>query len=125
MGNSADAILVFGFDLGEEQPEQFDEDFEEYIWNKYGKGAGTHKSAWAFSESYPITLVRHSTWDFPCFVLGLTRTQVSATWGSPKALNVADFTVTPEEVDMLKKWCAENNIGIDGEPSWILCSMWG
>jgi len=132
MGISSDGILVFGYDLGEEEPEFLQEEdengdllyegFDDYIFQKYGDG--THKYAWQFAETFPIAMTMHCSYDYPMYILSLRRTETSASRGSPVKIEGA-LEVTPDEIALLKDFAKKHFMNFDEEPSWFLCSIMG
>lgn len=129
MGISSDGILVFGIDLGEEQPEFMGEcdGFDDYMdsqnglpqWGEVGHDwDATH----AFRNSYPASMTLHCSYDYPMHILAVPGTETTAYRGSPKEIEF--LSVSDEKVDAFKAWCVEHGIE-DPEPKWLLASMYG
>lgn len=76
-----------------------------------------------FRETCPADMVMHCSYDYPMYILAVRGTETTASRGYPETLDDALPTVPSEKIDAFKAWCAER--GIDGDPKWILCSMWG
>lgn len=125
MGTSTDAILVFGFQLEDEDatPEfmgDFD-DFDEYLDDLNGLVGRDYPTRSAARESCPADMTMHCSYDYPMYILSMRGTATRAWRGTPREID--SLGVDPSKVDEFKAWAAER--GIEGEPKWILCSMWG
>ena len=142
MGVSTDAILVYGISLGGpddwiEDPLEFmkldDDDAEmhpdmdgyldrESGLPQYGEDGHDWGKLREFREQCPADLVWHCSYDCPAFILAVRGTEERALRGYPveiKSLEPPDTAL----VERFRQWCAER--GIEGEPKWWLCSMWG
>lgn len=149
MGVSTDAIIAFGFDLGEDKPECMEEydDFEDFIahaegwadpspsgspeWDAWYK---THepemKAAWEEKRKIvaacPVEIIYHCSCEWAMFVVAIRGTETRAWRGSPRELGTAEtvLRVDPARVERAKAWCEK--VGIPwSEPKWLLFSMWG
>lgn len=122
MGTSTDAILVFGFELNNEEgdtPEFLEEaegDFEEFL-NKlsglpqYGEHGHSFDDQRAYRERCPADII-----------LAVRGTAVRAWRGSSKTIE--SLHVAAEKITAFKAWCEETGIEYQ-EPKWLLVSMWG
>jgi hypothetical protein len=143
MGQSTDAILVFGFDVGEENPLQKvagdDEDDSPELDVILAARAGLVRPStadykapewtkyWAEKEALekasPLEIVRHCSGDYPMYIMAVRGTKTRANRGYPSVIDPAALAVTPEKIEAAKALCAE--LGIEWqEPKWLLCSMW-
>jgi hypothetical protein len=145
MGQSTNAILAFGINLGAEEdgtiPEALvtacggedDFDFEELILADAGlKAPGHHNydapewdDYWAAKKeavaAYPVTLEYHCSGEYPMYFLAVNGTVVTARRGYPEV--VQPTTVAPQQVQALRDFC--ERFGIEcGEPKWHLFSYW-
>ncbi len=139
MGVSTDAILAFGIDIGEEIPEAIEaldlDDFDldcladhegGLVWradftpeeeNAYGKKARE------LHDAYPVELIIHCSYDYPMYIVAAKDSRYYASRGYSKTINPSDLKVKQEDIDALKAWCKKYNV--EGEPEWLLFSMWG
>lgn len=132
MGVSTDGILVFGFEVGEEdeRPDFLEgvEDFDEYVdresglpeWGEHGHSFEDQR---AFRDKYPVDLITHCSYDYPMHILAVRGTKRRASRGYPLEIDPTDLNVPSEKLEAFKNWAAER--GIQGEPKWLLCSLWG
>lgn len=143
MGVSTDAILAFGFDLGEELPESLvgeDGDsggfeFEEWLKTKagivYPEGhAGIKSPAYtayyeagkALVEACPVDLITHCSYDYPMYFLAVRGTEVKAWRGHPKTVTTGP--IKQSQLNAMRKFCDDNGIPWQ-EPQWHIFSLWG
>lgn len=125
MGQSTDAILVFGIQLKEEDqtPEflgDFD-DFDEYVDNLNGLSGADYKVRKDARESCPADMTMHCSLDYTMYVLSVRGTETVASRGYPKEIKTLDVSAT--QIEAFKEWCAARGIE-SAEPKWLLCSMW-
>jgi len=131
MGVSSDGILVFGIELGREDElpeflytEDGDEiEFDEMVDAELGISDLSYGERAEARKAYPVDLVWHCSYDYPMYILAVPGTEVSASRGYPHEFTDGLPTVTQEQIDALKAWAAERDI--EGEPCWILTSMYG
>lgn len=143
MGTSTNAILAFGFDLGEELPEAFQDsdgdgdnfDFDEWLNKKAGAiypvdHAGIKSPEYqaystackAARAASPVDFITHCSYDYPMYFLAVPGTQTTARRGYPETVGTPD--VPPEAVAAMRKFCDEHSIEWQ-EPSWHIFSLWG
>lgn len=131
MGQSTDAIIAYGFEIGEEDelPEFIGdaEDFDDYLDKLsglpyYGEPGHSFADQRAFREQCPAELIGHCSGDYRMYILAVRGTQVLASRGSPVDVTNSFDTVEADKLDAFKKWCTER--GIEGEPKWLLFSDW-
>lgn len=142
MGVSTDAIIAFGFDLGEETPsflkpngdDESSIEFEEFVTNEAGINYpdgfryGTPEYT-AYSEARdaalkacPVDVVMHCSYDYPMYFLAVRGTEVNASRGNPKKVEQQQIDFTA--VGAMREWC--KNHGVEWqEPAWHIFSMWG
>lgn len=142
MGVSTDAILAFGFDLGEELPEAFSSDssdasFEFDEWLQVRAGAvypeghpgidsveyRTYSDACkAALDACPVDLITHCSYDSPMRFLAIRGTHKRANRGYPVAITTPE--IPPDAVAAMKAFCDEHGIEWQ-EPQWHIFSLWG
>ncbi len=137
MGVSTDAIVAFGFDLGEDLPQSLlpDDDgddyfdFEEWYLAKVGieyqetDETGEYRKAREEAlASCPVEIITHCSYDYPMYFLALTGTRTTASRGCPQEIDperVADDRIL--EMCRFCQWA-----GVDWvEPKWQVFSVWG
>lgn len=142
MSQSTDAILAFGFDLGETDLEEIlndsppdGGDFEDWLCHRAGviypaghdgidsdeyKAYDAAKKA--AIEACPVELLMHCSYECPMYYLALRGSSVKANRGYPQ--DVYTNTPQPEKIAAMKAFCDE--LGIDWQqPKWHIFSMWG
>ncbi|HEY5851270.1 MAG TPA: hypothetical protein VIT62_10960 [Lysobacter sp.] len=134
MGTSTNAILAFGFDIGEELPDSLlpeDEDeffdFEEWLCGRLGLewSEGRDDDYWlkrrAAIEAFPVDLVAHCSGDYPMYFLAVRGTESTALRGTPQRVQLTP----PSEAAIIcmREFCAEHGIEWR-EPDWHIFSMW-
>lgn len=84
-----------------------------------------HSREWDNAHPVPVELVNYCSGDCPMYILSISEVGAMARRGYPEKLDFAKFVVSKEQVDALKKFCADHSIEVEGEPSWWLSSYWG
>lgn len=136
MGVSTDAIIAFGFDLGEERPgwlltgDDWDavvardaglcrpetKNYDDPAWSQYWDAK---KAAVAVC---PVELVYHCSWEYPMYFLAVYGTKLKAYRGSPTTFKLRDPGAPT--IAGMEQWCAAH--GVEWRtPGWYLMSMWG
>lgn len=136
MGQSTDAILAFGFDLGEELPEKIQEELDaindnEGIESWLEMIAGVEpwspeaKDWWKRRDDavakIPVDFIRHCSGDYPMYFLAIRGTEMRASRGYPEPITMPASIVGWREI--LRDFCAEHGIEYE-EPDWHIFSMW-
>ena len=143
MGISTDAILAYGYDLGEwesmDYPEWFDEDDEDAAFSEQAmkhllKEAGFTETDWKVEgywnrkneaeKNLGIEITYYCSYDYPMYILSAK--EFRAYRGDAVKIDYADLTIDSEWNEKLR-W-ALDKLGVpasDDEPSWFLVSMWG
>jgi hypothetical protein len=131
MGGSTDAIIAFGFDLGEELPESLmtdaddGESFDWWNWLDIYLGLGEEENYNVRSnarKSFPVEFITHCSYDYPMYFLAARGTKQVATRGHPTEVKMAEET--PEQIQAMRDFCSK--FGIQWrEPSWQIFSLWG
>lgn len=141
MSQSTDAIIAFGFDLGDMTLEEIlkedpdGEDFEDWLATQAGVvyPAGHAGIESAEYEAYkaardaaiaacPVELVRHCSDEYTMYFLALRRSVTRASRGYPEPISLTEPTAAQREA--MAMFCA--GLGIDWqEPAWHIFSMWG
>lgn len=150
MGVSTNAILAFGFDLGEdlpealvlagsEDPDEGDDErgsFDFETWVKRNRCDAKEPDHGDYSRDWPeyweacrqavravpFDLIAHCSYDFPMRFLAARGTQATAHRGSPEPVTFAE--ATPEQVAAMRAFCGEYGIEWQ-EPRWHIFSMRG
>lgn len=133
MGQSTDAILVYGILLeGEDSdtPEflgDFD-DFEEFVEDDMGIAPygdptrPSYEDRASMTSTYPVALVYHCSYEYPMYILAVPGTEITANRGYAHTFDEWP-DVDGERRAAFHAWAAAH--GIKGEGRWILCSMMG
>ncbi|UVD36529.1 hypothetical protein RCXUPER_111 [Rhodobacter phage RcXuper] len=140
MGTSTDAILAYGFDLGEDLSEhgdlaRIDEEFDgdedaffeaELGIPAYGEpGRPSYDEIEKLKATLPVTLIRHCSGDYPMYFLALPGTKREASRGAPEAIEINSLRVSTDAVTALMKWCEDHGIEVPEEgPHWHIFSYW-
>lgn len=129
MGQSTDGILVYGIQVSEEEKPEFlgeHDDFEYFVCAElglpsHGDEGYDYKVIAAAVAEYPVTLVQHCSYEYPMYILAVNGTETTARRGYPQEIESLD--VDQDRREALVAFAEKH--GIDGEPKWLLCSMWG
>lgn len=131
MGTSTDAIVAFGFNLGEEWPEALRiegeeyPDFEDWIAEHLGLGDWQVEGYWARKReavnAFPVEIISHCSGDYPEYFIAIRGTQQRASRGYPVKLETGE--VDSSKVQALREFCAQHGIEWE-EPAWHAFSMW-
>ena len=116
MGQSTDAILVYGIPLEEDSVPFSEEDAKSGpSWMRYH---GTNEDG--------VCLVRHCSGDYPMFILAIPDTETRAWRGHPKLVPVAELPFSPDWDPTLLSYAEKHRLEISGnaKPGWWLCSDW-
>lgn len=136
MGQSTDALIAFGFDLGEdleafEHLEGFEDDPDDFIEKAMGipeYGDPTRPSydeVEKLRQAYPVELIRHCSCDYPMYFLAVTGTKKLASRGSPVVIDTLNMAVPLDRFNAFMAWCVEHGIDVpEGDPRWYLFSDW-
>ena len=129
MGQSTDAFLAFGIDLGDEvewpaylTDGDEDSDYPDlavYLGKKAGLADDAYAEQWALERAYPLDLVRHCSGDYPMWFLALRDTVVRASSGDPKPAAMRE--ITDEDRALIKAFCEEHGLAWE-EPDWMIFS---
>lgn len=141
MGVSTDAIIAFGFDLGDELPDalsdfmsEHEHDSElvlaadhgitlpEYMGRDYKEYAAAREEALA---PLKIDLIPHCSGDYSMWFLAARGSNKTASRGHPQALEVADLAASfgAEVIEAMRAFCERHGIEWQ-EPKWHIFSMW-
>ncbi len=149
MSQSTDAILAFGFDLGEELPEKLvaagresddEDDGEGFQWEMVAASlagisppadewSDATKPQWhafwdacrAAEAAHPLTLIGHCSGDYPMRFLAVNGTEMRANRGSPTAIKTPP--ISPASIEAMRSFCEQFDIEWQ-EPEWHIFSMW-
>lgn len=130
MGVSTDGILVYGIAFEEEEVpdflEPFDGDFDDYLGSisglpQYGEPGHSFDDHRKFRDACPVDVVTHCSYDYPMYIIAVRGTELRNKRGY--VAEVESLAVDEEKFAAFKAWCADRSI--EGEPKWLLCSMWG
>jgi hypothetical protein len=141
MGVSTDALMAFGFDLGEELPESFTaylgddengEGFEadEFLLRDYDAGIPEwtpdgppdywHKRSEALGK-LPVEIIAHCSGEYPMYFLAVRGTECQARRGYPSEAVQRDIAL--REIGAMRAFCEKHGIEWQ-EPRWHIFSMW-
>lgn len=141
MSVSVNAILVFGISLTEaeasrlpwRQDAEDDDDIERWIARQAGLREPdmkdySHpewKEHWKQKReavaAYLLDEVRHSSSEYPMYILGLRGMELRVDWGEPKAVDMRMLDAAAGKCATFKAFCEEWNISYR-EPQWWLAS---
>lgn len=144
MGVSTDAIIAFGFDLGEELPESLEQllsdadgEIDEALAADMGLTLPNYDAvgyeAWSAARDeataqLKIDLISHCSGDYPMYFLAVRGSDKKARRGFPTALcfqNLgSDEFQSNGSIDALRSFCERHSIEWQ-EPQWYIFSMWG
>lgn len=114
MGQSTDAILAYGIDLGEEMPPKMSEEEWDIAREQWGEKADQVRG---------YEIVYHMTGDDPFYFLAVPGTVTTASRGYPERVNV--FGDTQHLPGIKRFWDAMHDIGVPTEKAgWQIFSMW-
>lgn len=154
MTTSTDAILCYGisFEEGTSFPWDEDDDFEE--WWYYTRLGFTSTEDIYDDEGYylksitendpridkyyqeridfkehqplcPYDLVQHCSYEYPMYILALSRTITNASRGNPEAIEPSDMIIADIETKEMIAFCMKYEIEFNDDPKWWLSSYWG
>jgi hypothetical protein len=139
MGISSTGILYWGLDFGEDRPwlgedDPYDEDDEEFdpddcLWMANGaKKTDSYAVQRESAKDLGVEIIIHCSYDYAMYGLGVSESVRRASRGYPVKLN--EVIVKPEWEVML--WIAREKLAAkfgpawaEGDPSWILTSVYG
>jgi hypothetical protein len=132
MGQSTNAILAFGFDLGEfeDLPQSLqiameeDGDFEwdKFLYEDYGiEPIDDYVKQEAALKQVPIEVIYHCSNSYPMYFLSVRGTKQTALRGYPKA--VTKMLTVPDAHQALRDFCTKHSITYQ-EPAWHIFSYW-
>lgn len=131
MGTSTDAIVAFGFNLGEEWPESLrveDEDspdFEDWIADQLGLGEWQEDGYWERKReavaAFPVDIITHCSCDYPEYFIAVRGTEQRAHRGYPVRLEIPEIDTA--KIAALRQFCQQHGIEWE-EPVWHAFSMW-
>jgi hypothetical protein len=140
MGVSSDGILVYGYDIGELEdslygvvPEDYDDDFREWVEDKLLESVGFTEQDWE-AEGYfdrkreaenrlGVEVVVHCSYEYPMYILGIKGTITRAWRGSPQL--IANLDVHTEWGGTLRDAALLLGIELVGDPGCIRASVMG
>lgn len=131
MGISSDAMLYFGFPVGEdEQPPEWYEDgnikdFDNWICQLAELPEDAkYEQRKPIIKACPAELQMYCSYDYPMYILAVRGEEIRVNRGFFEEIHIDALTVDQEKIDAFKRWCEQNNIKYK-EPKWLLCSMYG
>lgn len=145
MGQSTDATIAFGFDLGHELPEKLQEWADEHNdgsfemcelihymaggkpWsqNMTSKQSDAHfKEKREAEAAFPVDIVTHCYHEYPMYFLCIRGTENTATRGEPVSIQLDELNPAPDWKDKIKAFCDQWEIEYQ-EPNWHIFSYWG
>jgi hypothetical protein len=136
MGVSTNALMAFGFDLGEERPESFtdsDEGYfeaDEFLLRDFDAGIpewtpGVGPDYWdnksAALAKIPVDIIEHCSGEYPMYFLAVRGTECEARRGYPSVAEQREIAAA--EIDAMRAFCEKHGIEWQ-EPRWYIFSMW-
>jgi hypothetical protein len=146
MGISTDAILAYGYDLGDDpdvdwwanrdEDDEEESDFGEVATNKMLESIGfTEKWVSGIDDEYftrkrnaegqlGVEIIYHCSYDYPMYILAAK--EIRAYRGDVTVIEMSDLLINIEWDDKLAR--ALQSLGIkpiNEYPQWMLVSMWG
>lgn len=118
MGQSTDAILVWGFDLGSE--EDFPEALADRIEFLQEEGYDDLK---ALEEKTGVELISHCSNDVTHYIIGVSATKTRAHRGRPKEVYSLEHPILEDQA-AIDAFCKELGAKSD-KGRWLLASYWG
>lgn len=143
MGQSTNAIIAFGFDLGEELPDSLQSLMDEHSSDPdevLASDAGIALPEYSRERDYKeyaaereaalanlkIDLIEHCSGDYTMYFLAARGSNKKAFRGSPTALDASDLDAGKfgqEAIDAIRSFCERHSIEWQ-EPKWHIFSMW-
>lgn len=117
MGQSTDAILVWGFDLGDytDFPEALSDRIE-YLTDE------GYKELEALEKSIGVELVGHCSGEHRMYIVGVSKTKTLASRGYPVVITSLKLSIVKAQA-ALDAFAKE--LGIEPKPGqWLLASDW-
>lgn len=136
MGQSTDALMAFGFDLGEELPEIFATDAEdgfdadEFLLRDYDAGVPDwtpDRPTDYWCKKYealaklPVDIITHCSGEYPMYFLAVRGTNRRAYRGAP--IVAEQYQIGEDQIAALRAFCDKHGIEWQ-EPRWHIFSMW-
>lgn len=136
MSTSTDAILAFGFDIGEDAPWGWkDEEWDEYYVDKKGvfdpepdsqevtvKFREYCTRRGALLDACPVAIITHCSYECPQYIVSMKSTVIRASRGFPEEIEKLQ---KPEDWEApMREFCSVMGITYE-EPKWLLFSLWG
>lgn len=138
MGISSTGILFYGIDYGEnyswlKEDESYEDnnvDPDEFLWLANGaKATDSYEIRRDAANDLGVEMILHCSYDYAMYGLGVIESNKRAHRGYPVAIK--ELIIKPEWEVML--WIAreklakftENNAWLQGDPSWVLTSVYG
>ncbi len=141
MGNSAEAILFYGFPIQDNSEEEVSNDDLLENWQyKLATIAGVQEPAELYTDSTsplyrayfkakhkvleaePCTVGMHGCGDELQSLVAIKASKVSADWGDPQ--RIKGLEILPQWIDALRAFCGKLGITWQ-EPGWYIASYYG
>ena len=117
MGQSTDAILVWGFDIGD--AEELPEEVAKRIDHLLDEGYDELES---LQRLHGVELVQHCSGSCPHYIVGIEATKTVAWRGHPKTITSLDL---PGKTCQAALDAFAQAIGVEAKPgAWLLASDW-
>jgi hypothetical protein len=147
MGQSTDGILFYGFPIEEdtangnviaglspegdepERPENLDADVDydysdqDTIWAKKFGLKGGYKEVWKHQETYPVTIGRHCSGDYPMYYVAIKESELTANRGYPQEVKSLEVNLAWKH--QLIEFCKVYGLEPPAKFGWYLASYWG
>lgn len=129
MGQSTDANLAYGIDLGEEWiiPQVYqglDADDDDY----WSADIDEYIESLVEADNPEVELQPHCSGEYFMYILCVPGTRIRASRGYPESIEVESLNdlIVPLAVKRFNDWCEKHlpEPFRDADPSWLLYSMW-
>src|ERR1700722_11828043 len=136
MGISSNAMLYFGFPVGDcdepptflenrEHEDGYTEAFDDLICERAGFPADAeYKTRKLVIDACPAELQSYCSYEWPMFLLCVRGAEHLVRRGYTAEITTENLTIEPAKIAAFKAWCEANGIEWQ-EPKWLLCSMYG
>lgn len=128
MGTSTDAILMYGVALKDGWSHDSDEEGEDLDMETLAEDDPRRLHDDGDQSEEGIYLEMHCCYEEPMYVLGFLKSQTQASRGSPEVIRNLNCEEYSDEALLAycKKWDLPIDESVnDGQPGWLLFSMWG
>lgn len=116
MGQSTDALLMYGIRLTDEADLEYDEEADE--------GSAAARLAWSGDDVDGVTIESHCSGEYPMYIIAIKATVIRAWLGHPKDIDPAKLVAQSEWADKLQAFVLKYKLPTEGQMGWIMASNW-